>query len=260
MTVRSLVVRLFVPKKLVVRRHAMAAWRAGEPELKMIPTLCEKSKISIDAGANYGVYTFFMSQYSREVIAVEPNPRYANLLRNGTKGNVKVIEGAVSDRSGEAVMRVPVADEELGMATIEPQNSLHHVDTTSLPVKLLTLDSLATTGVSFIKVDVEGHELAVLRGALGIISRDLPAILVEAEERHRPNAVASTHDLLRPYGYRGFFLLENRLASIDQFDVGKHQDVRRLASGGDAAGSSRYVSNFLFLARDIDAALKRLVA
>jgi hypothetical protein len=42
--------------------------------------------------------------------------------------------------------------------------------------------------------------------------------------------------------------------------VGKHQDVRRLASGGDAAGSSRYVSNFLFLARDIDAALKRLVA
>ena len=86
--------------------------------------------------------------------------------------------------------------------------------------------------VGLIKVDVEGHELEVLRGALSTIEKDRPSILVEAEDRHRPNAFASVCELLAPFGYTAWYLREGRLRRAD--DMSRSKDVPR---------------NFLFLYR-----------
>jgi hypothetical protein len=104
--------------------------------------------------------------------------------------------------------------------------------------------------VGFIKVDVEGHELAVLLGARKILERDRPAILVEAEERHRPGAVQSIRDLLTPLGYHGFMLDAGRLSPISNFDATRDQfipaDRVDNLNGGNYEG--RYINNFVFVA------------
>ena len=63
-----------------------------------------------------------------------------------------------------------------------------------MPVK--RLDDQHLDNVGLIKIDVEGHELAVLHGAADTLTRNRPAVVVEAEERHHPNAVAEITELL----------------------------------------------------------------
>ncbi|WP_246642623.1 FkbM family methyltransferase [Rhizobium croatiense] len=79
--------------------------------------------------------------------------------------------------------------------------------------------------VGFIKIDVEGHELKVLKGAEAILSRDHPNLLIEAEDRHRPNAVASVIDYLTPFGYSVYCLKDRRLRSLSS------EEVRKSSSG-----------------------------
>ena len=86
--------------------------------------------------------------------------------------------------------------------------------------------------VGFIKIDVEGHGLRGAGGALGIIERDHPTVLVEAEERHRSGAVGSVRELLEQRGYCGFFLFHGRMESIDGFSRDKHQDEAALLQVG----------------------------
>ena len=58
----------------------------------------------------------------------------------------------------------------------------------SIDVPVKRLDDLHLDQVGLIKIDVEGHELAVLRGAADTLTRNRPAVLAEAEERHHPHA------------------------------------------------------------------------
>lgn len=258
MSIRELLTGL-VPKSRVIRKYAMADWRSGEPELRGLPILCSKSRNAIDVGANYGVYSFFMVKYAAHVTAIEPNPKYARFVRAALPG-VEVVQAAASDRGGETILRLPATRAKFGMATVETENSLGGMETTSLPVRLLTVDSLKIANVGFIKIDVEGHELAVLRGAGATIKRDGPAILVEAEERHRTKSVVSLLELLRGYGYHGFFLLDGRYERVETFDAAKHQDIRALASGRGSGLAQPYVNNFLFLRDEVDTTLERLLA
>jgi FkbM family methyltransferase len=255
LSIRELLAGL-VPKSLIIRKYAMADLRSGEPELRSLPVLCDKSRSAIDVGANYGVYSFFMAQYAAHVTAIEPNPKYANFVRRALP-SVEVVEAAASDHLGVANLRLPAPSAMFGMATVEDENSLGGVETAAIPVRLLTIDSLNMTNVGLIKIDVEGHELAVLRGAETTIDRDGPAILIEAEERHRAQSVASVRELLGAHGYRGFFLLAGCYEPVETFKVELHQDMRPVGGGGRSQG---YVNNFLFLRDDVDATLARLLA
>ena len=66
-------------------------------ELGYVNALCDHSSVSVDIGANLGIYSYLMRQHSKSVIAFEPNPFYANVVRRALK-DVRVIEAAVSDR------------------------------------------------------------------------------------------------------------------------------------------------------------------
>ena len=56
------------------------------------------------------------------------------------------------------------------------------------------------------KIDVEGHELNVLNGAVELLERCQPVFLVEAEDRHRAEATRLVFEFFRSKSYRGFFL------------------------------------------------------
>ena len=112
-----------------------------------------------------------------------------------------------------------------------------------LEVPTRTLDSFGLSDVGFLKIDVEGHELALLAGARRTIESSRPVVFVESESRHAVGAPANVIDLMmRGHGYRrAAFLCDGKILDIASFDVGRDQ----LQWLPDVANSA-YVSNFVF--------------
>ncbi|MDB5459876.1 MAG: hypothetical protein JWO72_1617 [Caulobacteraceae bacterium] len=261
---RSFGRRLAAPAKALLKRHPSlwfairGAYRAvrgrAEPELALLRHLVDPARRAIDVGANVGSYSHRLSRLCLETIAVEANPDLATELRRMLPANVKVVHAAASDREGEVVLRIPEAGAvSTGLGTIEAANTLGGGRERTVAVPALRLADLGVQDVGFIKIDVEGHELAVLKGALPLIASCRPAILVEAEERHRPGAVASIADLLQSLGYEGFMLGRDRApVTIRSFELAAHQalkpsDLAALDGGHAPPG---YVSNFFFVPRE----------
>ena len=74
----------------------------------------------------------------------------------------------------------------------------------AFPVRASRLDDFALEGVGFVKIDVEGHELAVLQGSRETIARDRPVVVVEIEERFHPDgAWRDVFAWFAVLGYRG---------------------------------------------------------
>jgi FkbM family methyltransferase len=227
-----------LPMSERLRWNVMRAKATGEKELAYVNALCDQSSVSLDIGANRGIYSYLMRQHSKSVIAFEPNPFYASLVRRALKG-VQVIEAAVSDHEGTSVLRVPLSEAIAGMGTIEVENTLDQLPVQQINIPILTLDSLKLPEIGFMKIDVEGHELAALRGATATIERSLPNFLIEAEERHRKDAVISVLVFLSKYDYSGLFHVNGKLHPIEEFNTLTHQNF--------SIGGKPYVNNFIFI-------------
>jgi FkbM family methyltransferase len=236
-----------------------------EQELYIAPLLCDMRKASIDVGASEGIYTVHIVGRSRICFAFEPRPTQALALRQMTRClalPIQVEEVALSDVRGEAKLRILERDE--GRSTIELDNPLAEGDSAirrELTVPTRRLDDYQLGSVGFLKIDVEGHELAVLRGASATIRHSLPFLLVEIEERHKPGAVNGVSEFLHHLGYAGYFILGGNLVSVGEFDLRRHQDVRNI--GGWEAGWARsgvYVNNFFFVQSDCKQCLAAAVS
>jgi len=90
-----------------------------------------------------------------------------------------------------------------------------------LTVKTTTLDN------EKIKIDVEGYEYEVLKGALNIISRYAPNILIELEERHRRGTIEKINDLLLSLNYRGCYVnpYESKIEYLAVKDIIKNKRI-----------------------------------
>ncbi|MCL6607776.1 MAG: FkbM family methyltransferase [Geminicoccaceae bacterium] len=236
----ALVPRLAAARAFTRRR------RAGlfDPEIELVPALLDPDRLAVDVGANAGFWTLAMARRAHRVLAIEPIPEIAAELARRVPAHVEVRVCALSDRSGSALLRIP---EDAGRATIEESNPLRDGPAArSLAVPVARLDELPLEApVGLVKIDVEGHEAAVCRGAARVLATDRPALVVEAEERHRPGAVGELRALLEAAGYRGFFLGPGGLEPIARFEPHRHQPVDR--SGRPAPGSEGYLNNFLFV-------------
>jgi FkbM family methyltransferase len=162
---------------------------------------------------------------------------------------VRVEAVALSDTQGEAKLRI--LEKDLGRSTIESENSLEDPDGSAryeVAVPMRRLDDYALESVGFIKIDVEGHELAVLRGGLATIRRCFPTLLIEIEDRHKPNACKEVFDFLSALGYEGYFIQNKQLVSVSDFDSNAHQNPSNI--GGWQSGWKKfgvYINNFFFL-------------
>ena len=137
----------------------------------------------VDVGANYGEMLVNVDlPASADVIAIEPNPRVANLLRRTLRKagiSAQVMQVALSEREGNGRLMVP--------ADYSGTARLAGADDLGTKVKLLTLAQImGRFGKPLpklrlaIKIDVEGHEISILRGSLEEISRlDDFAALIE---------------------------------------------------------------------------------
>jgi FkbM family methyltransferase len=173
-----------------VRTYSRANWDTGESDLQVIRHLVEPGDHVVDVGANFGFYTAYLSErvgHQGSVTSFEPVPRTFDLLAYNVRKlpltNVRLFNCGVSDSNGSATMGIPQFDsgvENYYQATlVRPGTSgafSHQV-----PVELKTLDSVfpAETKLTFVKVDVEGHELHAIAGAQRLIRSSKPALLIE---------------------------------------------------------------------------------
>ena len=205
-----------------------------EKELLFLEQILGRHDVAIDIGANEGVYTYRLSQLCKRVEAFEPQPECTALLRTYKKKNVRVHGCALSDVSGELDLHIPFLDGKpnSGYASVRLPESEH--STMRVPVR--RLDDFHFESVSFIKIDVEGHEGKVLAGAQQTITRERPIMLVEIEQRHLGGVPMSViFEQILQLSYSGFFLLNGILHPLSEFSFEKHQT--KLGS---------YVNNFLF--------------
>ncbi|HEY2658725.1 MAG TPA: FkbM family methyltransferase [Caulobacteraceae bacterium] len=236
-----------------LRARARRIWRGfkpgTEPELGLLRFLAPAGATAIDVGANTGAYVEALVRLGCQVVAFEPNPTHADELQRMYGSDIRLIRAAASDQTGTATLRVPKDASLGGLGTIEAANPLSAADAVEVEVPLVRIDSLGLTNVAFVKMDVEGHELTALRGAEQLIRDQSPRILVEAEERHRDNAVGSIRDFLEPLGYEGFMLCDGLMTSIRAFDPKAHQSLVGVSLESLNLGEAPkgYVNNFLFV-------------
>lgn len=207
----------------------------------------------VDVGAHRGAFTYWMLRAvgpGGRVVAVEPIPWLAADLRclagGANAGRLRVVEAVLSSAAGTATLHIPDAGG-LGTATVLARTAGH----TPLPVAATTLDALcggpARRPVGFVKCDVEGHELEVLRGAERVLREDRPALLVEAvDDRPAAGQTGRVFDYLRGLGYRGWFFVDGRTRPIEEFRADRDQAMPGVAwcvnfgflpADGNGAGS-----------------------
>ena len=175
-------------------------WLGSYEPFKMVfaADLTHPGAVVFDIGANVGIYTLLFSDRvtaSGRVVAFEPSPRNVvylekHLALNGAS-NVDVVNAAVSDIRGYSAF-----DATSGSCTghLEPSGGLL--------VRTTTIDHFVeSSGLrpSLIKVDVEGSEADVLRGATGTLRSTRPQILLAT---HSADIKQTCTDLLVEWGYQ----------------------------------------------------------
>lgn len=152
----------------------------------------------VDVGASTGWFAVPLAKRGYEVIAFECNARAADRLRENCALNavrITLHEVAASNHNGTATFafnpRLPLTS----------GGSLESVaaNRASETVPCATLDSLVYTRVTLLKIDVEGHEIAVLEGAERIIAESRPALVLEANTPHHERLLSAwlrAHDYI----------------------------------------------------------------
>jgi len=242
--------RKVVPARLLLRRRALLQLKRWEPELALVKLVCDKSAVAIDVGANLGVYTYFAAKYSSRVYSLEPVPEVAAQLRSSAPANVTVLPLAASDKAGISTLYLP----RMGPVVVSARATLEEAanpgfDADPIEIQTQMIDDLGFDNVGFMKIDVEGHEQAVLRGARNLIASSQPTVLIESEERHGKGVVFATKAFFDELGYEGFFLQSGRLRRMESFDPERDQRIEN-AKQVNGGKKNQYVNNFLFIHRD----------
>jgi FkbM family methyltransferase len=214
----------------------------------------------VDVGAHQGRLTLPMAELpSSSIVAFEPLPPALTRLRKclasawggAVPPHVILRPEALANSTGMITLSVPRIDGVLQeeWASIAKDYSVHatdpriEVETWSVP--LMRLDDVGVTGVTAIKIDVEGAELEVLRGAWTTLRTWRPCLSVEIEERHRPGSTKAVPALLRELGYEGWFEFFGEWRHIEQLDIATMQ--RASPSPAEFAASHPYVFSFYFV-------------
>jgi FkbM family methyltransferase len=221
-------------------------------ELRFVARQLQPGQVAVDAGCHKGAYTFWLQRWvgsTGEVIAFEPQPRQAEYLQNIFQSmrytNVTLVPVGLSETPGQLQLNIPVDKGATHQASFVAREGASR-SCNLVVVDVTTLDAYFAArarGPDFLKIDVEGHELAVLVGGRHTLEAHRPTILIECESRHRHDGdVRPVFDYLSALGYTGSFFHGGRRRPLSEFQQSEHQpllaEVDRPPPG--------YVNNFAF--------------
>jgi FkbM family methyltransferase len=221
-------------------------------EMTFFRSLLKPGMVVLDAGANEGLYSILAARAVGPygvVVAVEPSPREfrricANLELNHLR-NVRVVPKGLLDKPGSAVLHGADAmhsgHNTFGAFVYESVAGVHDVE-----VQVTTVDDLlADQGLDkldVLKIDVEGAEAVLLRGATRTLQRNRPVIIMELQEpslRAMGSSSTEVLELLEDHAYRvyGFSDRSGRpdpleLSGLDNIAAVPNERVADLAAAG----------------------------
>lgn len=204
-----LISRQLLPKRLrLLGLYRTYLLDNPEPELTHLALLLHHRRTAIDVGANVGCWTYKLAGLFEQVISVEMNEDCYQHIENARLANVRLLKHGLSNQEKDVSFYLPVhanGSVSHGWGTVERSRKDDLFDKTiERTYALKPLDSYEFTSVDFIKIDVEGHELAVVDGALETIRRNQPILIIEAS----PATLGALSERLAPLGYRQHVLAD----------------------------------------------------
>jgi FkbM family methyltransferase len=213
------------PNDTYIGRALIKYGEYSEPEVKLIFDLAAiKPGAMVEVGANCGALTLPMAKYAdangKDLYAFEPQPDIYRMLQASLVLNditdVEVVKAAVGAIPG--VLYVPHVDySKEGNFGAVPVTT----KPTSIQVPSVTLDAyFGGAQIGFIKIDVEGWELEVLKGSAHILEHQRPVMLVENDRLEKSEALIK---YLQDADYRLWWSVIN-LYNLDNF-FGENEDI-----------------------------------
>lgn len=197
-------------------------------------------KNAMDIGAAVGMYTTFWAQKAARVHSYEAVPAVYKQLEKVKErfDNVSTYRLAVGEEVGFTTFYVD--DKRLSNSGFTDL-----VGGQPIEVPVTTIDAQDLSDVGFIKVDVEGHELAVLNGGRETIERDRPVCMVEIYPKFNQGPVSATFDWFFDRDYKAFY----NVRGVGLQEVNGTINGVNIAS--DEAMIQQHDGDFLFVSKEI---------
>jgi FkbM family methyltransferase len=168
----------------------------------MVPT---NGKCLIDVGASVGLWAIYAAKKGAEVHAFEPCPTAYNLLakRAICHPNLHTYPYALGDV--DATQKMTLSPYDIG--AVMDQKQTQRIGAKTIDQTVRTLDSLKISNVGVLKIDTEGYEIPILKGAKKTIQKNKPLLLIEVHkdtgqaQKTFATELSRIQTLLKEYGY-----------------------------------------------------------
>ena len=186
---------------------------SGEVEILLLPYLLDKDAVFIDIGANRGLYCYYSEKIisKNNIIAFEPVPELSKLLKK-LFPKIRVIEKALSNTTGKAVLNIPVHATDYLMdtrSTLEADSPELNAKFETITIETISLDDFIATekvnAVTLLKIDVEGHEIKLISGAKKTLLEKRPVIIIEIEPINHLNGLGDAFSCISELKYMIYY-------------------------------------------------------
>ncbi|NQW30102.1 MAG: FkbM family methyltransferase [Ignavibacteria bacterium] len=200
------------------------------PTVKFIRSFLKNGMTAVDVGAQIGYLTLVMATIDKSIAvhAVEPEPVNINKLKSNIAlnclRNVTVHEVGLSDKDGG--IRLYLSNDH-NAGTHSTVQNVANVSDNFVDINCYTLDSMMSDGrikdCHLIKIDVEGGELEVIKGALNTLSNSKPVIIMELSDALQNARGFSTMEfkrLMQDHGYSSFTISDSGKLILSSTEIG----------------------------------------
>lgn len=220
------------------------AFLEKEQELKIVTRLIKRDSICLDIGGNIGNFAYHLCKSCPDglVISFEPRSDLFNRLKNNLKkfSNFKAHHLALSDKDCNLEISL---DPSHGNSTVENVPSVAGLRREK--IQGLSLDNFLEnelySNIDFIKIDVEGHEAKVLKGASKTVQKFRPIILCESENKHLLPLGTSVQEVLK------HFMLDFKYNCFYYMNGNLHPYNERIVPASKMSKEYQYIYNWLLI-------------
>ena len=241
-------------KKRVFAHYQTLDWKTlsnseFDAELLLLEFLLTTESVFFDIGTNKGEYAYYAEKLMnpKNIYLFEPEKKLNKQLQ-AIFGNCQVFDLALSDNKGKHQFKIPlingVADNCLSSLEVENKED-NETEAIIYEVKTDTLDNFTkekNITPDLIKIDVEGHELSVLKGAENFINEHHPTLIIEIEQRHHKDInIESVFDSFKQKGYHCYYY------SKKQSQLFSYENKTHLTNTKEYFGKIDYINNYIFI-------------
>ncbi|MBF0449621.1 MAG: FkbM family methyltransferase [Candidatus Magnetomorum sp.] len=217
----------------------------------LVPIFLKDSQPTLlDIGANIGGYSYYLApliaKFNGQCIAFEPRLNiYQRLKKNVICNNFTAERLALSNVNGFFNLYLPTSH---GCSSFIYRPEFEGLTTEEVPVSKLD-DYVKNNGIKaigFIKIDVEGHEIEVIEGAVHTIQEFHPILLCESEDRYIRHSGKSTQmfiDIMIKLNYQVYVISKKKLKILP---------IEEITIPKEKHGQDEYFYNYWFFPKHLD--------